>query len=222
MITPSTTKEFIPYASRKQIAFVGDSLTLGNWSLTTGGYRSTLLAQLAAVQPGGYYPNVVGADFTSYSYPMIGYSAMRTDQILDLYVTPQLAAIPSITMPIAPDVVFLVASGNDLLQGRSQALAMADLSSIIDAFRNAKSTCHVFVGSLIDMDLNTANMQNWSAAIQAMVQARGDYNTQVHFVDLFSALGFYTPTLWADDKHPNTAGYAILGNAWYAAYDLIF
>lgn len=217
-----TPPAFIPYADRQQVAFVGDSLTNGNQSVNTGGYRSRLMQFIAAMND-DVPPNVVGADYNNtYSYAMIGASGMRSDQILDTYVTPQLAAVPSITMAAVPDVVFLLAGTNDMLQGVAKATWLGYEEDIIDAFRTANPNCHVFVGNLIDRDTYTATVVDWNTDLLSTLQARGDWDTFVHHVDLYTAVGAYGATFYADQTHPNTKGYNLMADAWFLAYDLIF
>lgn len=180
------------------------------------------MQQIAAAN-GDVPPNVVGADYNNtYSYAMIGASGMRSDQILSTYVTPQLAAIPSITMPVAPDVVFLLAGTNDMLQGVAKATWLGYETSIIDAFRAANTDCHVFVGNLIDRDTYTSTVTDWNTDLLAMLQARADWGTFVHHVDLYTAVGPYGATYYADLTHPNTSGYNLMGAAWFASYDLVY
>lgn len=222
MYIPTATKIFVPYADRLQVSFCGDSLTNGNQSTTTGGYRARLLSLIAATY-NDFYPNVVGSDFNNtYSYGMIGASGMRSDQILNTYLIPELATIPCPTMPVAPDIVFLLAGTNDMLQGVAKSTWLGYEEDIIDAFRAANTNCHVFVGNLIDRDTYTATVADWNTSLLSTLQARSDWNTFVHHVDLYSAVGAYGATYYADQTHPNTAGYNLMANAWYTAYESIF
>ena len=55
-----TPAAFVPYASRQQIVCAGDSLTVGNQSVSTGGYKEWLLRSIgSSLYAGAYYPNVI-------------------------------------------------------------------------------------------------------------------------------------------------------------------
>lgn len=227
MFIPTNTKTFVPYASRQQMAFVGDSLSVGNQSVNTGGYRAFLLKNIAANFYNDFYPNVLGADYAnSYSYPCIGASGITSTQLLGTYVTPELATVPSATMPAAPDVVFLLIGTNDFLTGAAKSTWLANVTSIINAFVAAKASAHIFVGNLIDRDTYTATVTDWNASLAAQLAARGDYGTttgHVHPVDLYTAVGPWSAGTYADQTHPNTTTYKNgMATAWYNAYDLIF
>lgn len=222
MYIPTATKTFVPYADRLQVSFCGDSLTNGNQSTTTGGYRARLMALISADYD-NVYPNVVGSDFNNtYSYAMIGASGMRSDQILNTYLVPELATIPCPTMPVAPDVVFLLSGTNDMLQSVAKETWLGYETNIIDAFRAANPDCHVFVGNLIDRSTYTATVIDWNSSLDVLVKARSDYNTYIHPVDLYTAVGAYGVAYYSDLTHPNTAGYNLMADAWYAAFSTVY
>lgn len=223
-----TPAAFLPYANRQQVACAGDSLTVGNQSVTSGGYKEWLLRSIGnLIYAGACYPNVIGADYAnSYSYANIGASGITSDQLLNNYVTPELASIPSITMPVAPDVVFLMIGTNDFLTGVAKATWLANYDAIINAFVAANPNCHIFAANLIDRSGFTATVTDWNASLASQLAARGDYGTttgHVHPVDLYTAMGAYSAGTYADLTHPNPSSYKnLIAPAWFTAYDLIF
>lgn len=217
-----TQPVFVPYANRQQIVFSGDSITAGNGSTSTGGYRHDLLTYLT-----DYYdnvtPNVIGGDYAnSFSYPIIGLSGITSATLKTTYVEPQLAAIPSVTMPTAPDVVFLLIGTNDFLTSVSKATWLSNLTSIISSFRTANANCHIFVGNLIDRSTYTATVTDWNSSLATTLAGISGYNTFIHPVDLYTAMGPYGATYYGDVTHPNTAGYSLLASAWWTAYQSVF
>ena len=55
-----TPAAFVPYESRQHIVCAGDSLTVGNQSVSTGGYKEWLLRSIgSSLYAGAYYPNVI-------------------------------------------------------------------------------------------------------------------------------------------------------------------
>ncbi len=66
---------------------------------------------------------------------------------------------------------------------------------------------------------NTA-VRAYNAAIPALVQQRAAAGKHILLVDMytiFTSHADYKTTLMTDDLHPSTAGYATMGDAWYAA-----
>ena len=62
--------------------------------------------------------------------------------------------------------------------------------------------------------------QAYNAAIPALVNTRASAGKHVALVDTYAAFAKdsnYQTTLKADGLHPNTAGYVVLGQAFYGA-----
>ena len=63
-------------------------------------------------------------------------------------------------------------------------------------------------------------MQQYNAAIPGLVTMLAGQGKHVIFVDSYAQFAKnanYATALMGDDLHPNTAGYALLGQTWYQA-----
>jgi lysophospholipase L1-like esterase len=148
---------------------------------------------------------------------MCGASSERTDEIW--------ARINLESPAFAPECVFIHIGTNDVTQlasgggPNSTAQSMEFVTSILDKFRAANSTCKVFICKIIDNQTYSSQVNTYNASLTTLVQARTDYVAgDLVLVDMNAAMGAYSATNYGDATHPNAKGYGKMGLAFYNAF----
>jgi len=140
-----------------------------------------------------------------------GHSGWTIDQIATL--------VPSPALQTNPDIVLLMIGTNDMYsQTQPVAQAPQRLAALIDGIISADAHALLVVAEITPLQNSTWEMQvqNYNAAIPALVQARAAMGKHVALVDMHT--GFVTATMLSSDGvHPNMAGYDHMGDVWYAA-----
>lgn len=110
-----------------------------------------------------------------------------------------------------PHIILLHAGTNDLnVQPDGIPMRLADC---VDALIGAAPDALLVVASVIPWgSQNNASVDAYNATIEPMVQERADAGAHVIFVDQFSAVPI---SMMPDSVHPNTEGYALMGQRWY-------
>jgi lysophospholipase L1-like esterase len=85
------------------------------------------------------------------------------------------------------------------------------LGTLIDKIVMRAPNALLVVAKIIQ--LTGANVDNYNSLIPGVVQTRVSQGKHVIVADLNAAM----PTLSVDGIHPNQAGYATMGDTWYAA-----
>jgi lysophospholipase L1-like esterase len=198
--TPAITEQSVPL----RLEPLGDSITYGSHSSTGNGYRGPLYNELTAE---GYPLNFVGpvlegtmADSSNEGHP--GY---RIDAL-------QSFAGGSVST-YKPNVVTLLAGGNDLIQNDDVADAPTRLSALIDEITAADPGVTLLVGNLtVSTNANiVADRPAFNAALPGIIASKQAAGEHVALVDM-SALT--TADLYSDGLHPNDAGYQLMADAW--------
>jgi len=120
---------------------------------------------------------------------------------------------------INPDVVLLNIGTNNATDGDS-AVTMEDyLTQLLTALKTDLPNAKVMVGSLtprVDSAGDEAVEEQYNAAMPAIVAAEG---SNFYFVDIHDAVSASNINVndGVGGQHPDAAGYAQMGNAWYSA-----
>ena len=97
----------------------------------------------------------------------------------------------------------------------------ATTTSAVDEITTDSSTALVVVASIIPINAsNNKNAMNYNAANPGLVSTRAAAGKHVIFVDNYAAFikdANYTTTEMSNYLHPNTAGYAVLGDSFFSA-----
>jgi lysophospholipase L1-like esterase len=136
-----------------------------------------------------------------------------------------LTGIPNVRSALNPEVVLLDVGTNDATDDEGNGKTNAYNASVMDAqivqlMNDLKSdlpNAQIFVGNLTPREDNTQAEQIealFNAALPAEVAAEG---SNFYFVDLNSAVSPSNIDADGGYQHPDTAGYAQMGNAWDSA-----
>lgn len=120
-----------------------------------------------------------------------------------------------------PNIVLLMIGTNDVNGNIDVANAPTRLGKLIDEITVDSPTALVVVASIIPINAtNNKNAMTYNAAIPGLVSIRAAAGKHVVFVDNYAAFvkdPSYTTTEMSNYLHPNTAGYAVLGDSFYGA-----
>jgi lysophospholipase L1-like esterase len=119
--------------------------------------------------------------------------------------------IPSPTLGVNPHIILLHIGTNDMV--RSASGAPDRLAALVDQILTAAPNALLVVSNIIPLSGSGAVM-TYNQAVPGIVRMRADTGKHILFVDQFT--GFPTNEL-ADGVHPNSAGYARMARAWFAA-----
>lgn len=204
---------------RRQVLFVGDSITSGTGgSANYGGYRGQLLN---LVSTGGLPWRVGGSNTTNNNGAenrWCGGSGLRIDQI-----QPELARDG---VQWFYNATFLHVGTNDATQRASGgtptlATSQANLTTMLDTIRTQQPNSRVFFALIIpnqDAQANTAiTAQNAAFATQIAGRADAALITVVDQNAAFLANPSWASQWMFDNTHPNDAGYAVMAATWNAA-----
>jgi lysophospholipase L1-like esterase len=120
-----------------------------------------------------------------------------------------------------PNIVLLMIGTNDVNGNIDVANAPTRLGKLIDEITTDSPTALVVVASIIPINgTNNKNAMTYNAAIPGLVSTRATAGKHVIFVDNYAAFSKdanYTTTEMSNYLHPNTAGYAVLGDSFFGA-----
>src|SRR5262249_41304125 len=96
------------------------------------------------------------------------------------------------------------------------------LGKLIDDITTRAPNALVVVATIIPIanDGTNAKVKTYNAALPALVSSRAGAGKHVVLLDNYAAFAAdpsYKTTLMGDSLHPNDAGYAVLGKAFYGA-----
>jgi lysophospholipase L1-like esterase len=203
---------------------LGDSITEG-YPAFNGGYRVELFHQ--AIQGGkkitfvGRRPNgpatVDGQPFPPGNEGYSGYT-IDTDSAGHTGISPLVQG--AITM-FHPHIILLMIGTNDVNGNVDLANAPTRLGNLIDRITTAAPAALLVVAQIVPTTSDGINtrVQAYNAAIPALVQQRAAAGKHVVRVDMyttFTSHADYKTALMTDMLHPTTAGYALMGQTWYA------
>ncbi len=120
-----------------------------------------------------------------------------------------------------PNIVLLMIGTNDVNGNIDTANAPTRLGNLIDEITTDAPTALVVVASIIPIASgNNANAMAYNAKLPGLVSTRAAAGKHVIFVDNYAAFikdPSYQTSEMSNYLHPNTAGYAVLGDSFYAA-----
>lgn len=197
---------------RLKVFCIGDSRMVGNFSTSLGGCRMELFQSLRNRL--GYSPRFVGSDsYNSFIFPMCGMSGETTAGIITRLAT-QAALYPNC------NVIIIDIGVNDAIGGTAAATIANDVDSIVTTLRAQSPNAVILVALTVDYDTFTSQVVAYNAALTTKMQARNDYAAnpalaKTSLYDMYTAIGPYGGTYFANGGHLNAAGYTIEANGWY-------
>jgi lysophospholipase L1-like esterase len=119
-----------------------------------------------------------------------------------------------------PHVVLLMIGTNDINGNIDVGNAPTRLGKLIDDITTGAPSALVVVATIIPVANEGTNqkVEAYNAALPAVVNARASAGKHVVLLDNYAAFAktaSYASTLMGDYLHPNDAGYAVLGRAFY-------
>jgi lysophospholipase L1-like esterase len=121
-----------------------------------------------------------------------------------------------------PHIILLMIGTNDLDRNIDGANAPARLGALIDKIISDAPNALLVVAKITPTWDDGANngVQTYNNAIVGLVQTRAANGKHIAVVDMYAAMtaqADYKTALMNDFLHPNDAGYAVMGDVWYAA-----
>lgn len=207
---------------------LGDSITFGVNDEGNGGYRGPLFADVvAAGQKITFTGSLTNGPTTVSGQPFPqrneGHSGWGISEvtpfsggnagITTLIPTPALSSNSGGT----PDIILLHIGTNDATSFSATQME-SDLEGLLDKlFTNAPNALVVLAQIIpLGYDPTNAVVRAYNQALPGIVQARAVAGKHVMLVDMNT--DFSVSTMYGADKiHPNTAGYKVIADRWYAA-----
>lgn len=211
-------KDGVSRASRKSFCGIGDSICVGNFNTSKGGWRYEVMMSLRSIL--GYESRWVGGDYwNNFLLPCIATSGHNSTQCLSAVNTQS----PSYTNT---DFYMLMIGTNDMLSAVATATTTGNIDSICTRLRTDSPDACIIVAYIIDNSGNTAAVDTLNAAIQTKMAARSDYAASPAFgktstYDMKTQLGAYSGTYYSDTTHPNAAGYTRMAAGWISQIDSV-
>ena len=185
---------------------LGDSITAGTGSLSTGGYRLQLYDLLSA---GGYSFDFVGSQ-SSGSLPdpnHEGHVGAYAEDIL-ANVTGWLSLNPA-------NIILLHIGTNDINHGEAPASVVADVNGILGDIYQASPSSNVILAEIINFQTYNPNITAYNSLVGALSTTWSSKPGFLTIVDMENALDYTTDM--DDLLHPNLSGYDKMAAVWYPA-----
>ncbi len=122
-----------------------------------------------------------------------------------------------------PDVVLLEIGTNDVkVDGADTAAALTRLGALVDKILTSDSHLLLIVAQITPTltDSTNVRVRAYNGGIPGLVNTRADLGKHIASVDNYTPLAslptFKTEYMYSD-VHPNSAGYAVIGDSWYRA-----
>jgi lysophospholipase L1-like esterase len=127
-------------------------------------------------------------------------------------------SLPSYT----PNIITLMIGTNDINGNIDVADAPNRLGTLLDSIHAQDPDVLVVLAQIVPTQNDGTNqaVQTYNAAMPQLVSDRVALGYHLILVDMYAAFTQdvnYKNTLLADGLHPNDAGYALMGQTWYAA-----
>lgn len=209
---------------RRRYMPVGDSLVVGTPNDSArGGWREVLVGKTYNGLP---WKSVGGQVSGNFGENRMCGAAGQTAIDLAAKMIEQAPQFLTNAVGDEPDPLVLIHAGtNDCTQLNSGgtpllSTSMTAYSNILNYIRTANAKARVYAALIIDNQVAHTQVVAYNAALTTLIQARADYTDgYVKIVDMYTALGLYSGTYWADGTHLNTAGYKVKGLAWKTALE---
>jgi lysophospholipase L1-like esterase len=207
---------------------LGDSITFGVNDEANGGYRGPLFADIVAagqrITFTGSLTNgpttVSGQPFPQRNEGHSGWGIAEVTPfsggnagIATLIPMPAL----STTSGGTPDIILLHIGTNDATSFPAAQME-TDLQGLLDKLFASAPNALVVLAQIIPLGYDPTNavIRAYNQALPGIVQARAAAGKHIMLVDMNT--GFSVTTMYGADKiHPNTAGYKVIADRWYAA-----
>lgn len=208
----------VPAALSAQVRFMplGNSITEGTGSSHEGGYRHDLFYLL---QNAGLAFDFVGSLQYGTGFPDLdheGHPGYLADQ---LNVQTYLANNPA-------DVIFLEIGTNNISYGESAPQVRDAIQRVLDSIFQSNRDVTVYLCTVLPRKDNTT-LQVTTDALNALlpdlVYTQSFAGDKIYLVDVaarFKADPNWKTNLLADNLHPNDAGYTLMANELFNAYQL--
>lgn len=199
-------------SARLSIFCVGDSRTVGNFSTELGGYRFGLFN--AVRNKIGYAPRFLGSDAANaFFLPLCGASGDKTADC-NTKITTQAPLFSNASF------VLIDIGVNDAIIGTAAATIASNTNAIVDIARTYSPNATIIVAKTCDYSGFNAEVVAYNAALTTTISQRADYSAspavaKTSLYDLYSDIGTYSGTYFANAGHLNAAGYAIEASGWY-------
>ena len=203
---------------------LGDSITDG-FPFENGGYRVELFHDaFAGATPITFVGRNMNGPATVDGMPFPrgheGYSGFTIDSGTGHSgISPLVDAAMSM---FHPHIVLLHIGTNDINGNVDLPNAPRRLAALVDGLVNDGPAALIVLAQIIPTTVDATNVriQAYNAAMPALVQQRaaaGKHVTLLDMYDVFASRADYKTALMNDTLHPNVAGYAVMGDAWYAS-----
>jgi lysophospholipase L1-like esterase len=204
---------------------LGDSITYGVGSSTSGSYRAPLFQTtitnnelITFVGRNMTGPNTVGG--RTFPKGNEGYSGYTIDP-----GGGRSGISPLVDDAISmfhPHIVLLMIGTNDVNISLDLANAPTRLGNLLDKITTDAPNALLVVARIVPTttDSTNARVQTYNNAIPNLVSTRAAAGKHIAMVDMyaaFTATANYKTALMNDDLHPNDAGYMVMAQTWYAA-----
>ena len=133
-----------------------------------------------------------------------------------------------------PHIVLLMIGTNDAHRSPQVATAPARVGALVDTIARASPNALIVVAKIVPTQVNAQGMyysagndervKAFNAALGPVLEARqraGAHVLVVDMYDAFTANPNYKTAYMADNLHPNSAGYAVMGNVWWNAIEQV-
>jgi hypothetical protein len=197
---------------------VGDSITEGCCTAPMGGYRMQLFHQALTNNKNitfvGTLTNGPGmVDGQSFPQRHEGHGGWKISQIAGV--------IDNAISSSKPHIVLLKIGTNDINGNDNLANAPTRLANLIDQICKDAPNALLVVSAIVPTttDGTNNNVRSYNTAIKQKAEAAAAAGKHVVFVDNYQAFtqnANYKTALMADNLHPNTAGYTVLGDSFYS------
>ena len=209
---------------------LGDSITDG-FPFEQGGYRVELFHQTRLNSQGITFVGSLAngpttVDGVTFPRNNEGHSGYTIDIAPAPFNRSGLNAPVALTdMALAnyrPHIVLLMIGTNDMDLSVDVQNAPMRLGTLLDRIITDAPNVLIVVAQITPTNTAATNLriQTYNAAIPALVQQRAAAGKHVIMVNMYAAFTAnpnYSTALMNDNLHPNVAGYALLGQTWYAA-----
>jgi lysophospholipase L1-like esterase len=196
---------------------VGDSITEGCCTQPMGGYRIELFRQALTNDKNitfvGTLSNGPGnVDGQTFPPKHEGHGGWKISQIAGV--------IDNAISSSKPHIVLLKIGTNDINGNDNISNAPTRLANLIDQICEDAPDALLVVSAIIPTtnDGTNNNVRNYNTAIKEKAEAAAASGKHVLWVDNYEAFAensSYKTAYMADSLHPNTAGYAVLGQSFY-------
>jgi len=184
---------------------LGDSITFGIGSSTTSSYRAALYDKLIAA---GAKVDYIGSSKSgSFAKPQHeGWSGATITQV---------STMSERSINKKPNVILLMAGGNDILWAGNKPTAPNRLGELIDKLVAAAPDAVVLVATLTPLPRVSADVDTFNNAVPGLVKARADKGKKVALVSMAAI----KPTDLKEGVHPNDGGYLKMADIWFQAIE---